>query len=170
VFRSIPRVIRGVALFRITNIRGNAFALGVAGVNATPTPIVETIVTTPAQLLPVVGSPSTVAFHPERFYSAVNSVPSFSQCVSQNKNLADDPNQSGTPQVAVNLSENFATGFKKRNVATSPATPTALAIQNDLRVGAYNTESSFYNPTFPIISGRGNLGLAGLADNARAFC
>jgi len=36
---------------RITNIRGNANALGVAGANATPTPIVETVSPNPPQFL-----------------------------------------------------------------------------------------------------------------------
>ena len=48
--------------FRITNVRGNANALGVAGANATPTPIVETISPTSPQFLPVSNPSQTVAF------------------------------------------------------------------------------------------------------------
>src|SRR5207245_1743962 len=47
---------------RITNVRGNANALGVAGANSTPTPIVETISTTPPQFLPVSNPSQTIAF------------------------------------------------------------------------------------------------------------
>jgi hypothetical protein len=47
---------------RITNIRGNANALGVAGANATPTPIVETVSPNPPQFLPVSNPSQTVAF------------------------------------------------------------------------------------------------------------
>jgi len=49
-------------IIRITNVRGNANALGVAGANATPTPIVETISPTSPQFLPVSNPSQTVAF------------------------------------------------------------------------------------------------------------
>jgi hypothetical protein len=52
----------GSRTFRITNVRGNANALGVAGANATPTPIVETISPTSPQFLPVSNPSQTVAF------------------------------------------------------------------------------------------------------------
>jgi len=52
----------GSRVIRITNIRGNANALGVAGANATPTPIVETISPNPPQFLPVSNPSQTVAF------------------------------------------------------------------------------------------------------------
>src|SRR4029077_2674815 len=52
----------GSRTFRITNVRGNANALGVAGANAPPTPIVETISPTSPQFLPVSNPSQTVAF------------------------------------------------------------------------------------------------------------
>jgi len=52
----------GSRVIRITNVRGNANALGVAGANATPTPIVETISPTSPQFLPVSNPSQTVAF------------------------------------------------------------------------------------------------------------
>ena len=52
----------GSRVVRITNVRGNANALGVAGANATPTPIVETISPNPPQFLPVSNPSQTVAF------------------------------------------------------------------------------------------------------------
>jgi len=52
----------GSRVVRITNVRGNANALGVAGSNATPTPIVETISPNPPQFLPVSNPSQTVAF------------------------------------------------------------------------------------------------------------
>ncbi len=52
----------GSRVVRITNVRGNANALGVAGTNATPTPIVETISPNPPQFLPVSNPSQTVAF------------------------------------------------------------------------------------------------------------
>jgi hypothetical protein len=52
----------GNRIVRITNVRGNANALGVAGANATPTPIVETVSPNPPQFLPVSNPSQTVAF------------------------------------------------------------------------------------------------------------
>jgi hypothetical protein len=149
----------GSRVIRITNIRADANALGVG---VPPTPIVETV--SPNPPLPVSNPSQTVAFIQQGITSSVSAVPSFSQCVSQNRNLARDSTQSGTSQFSARFAENFATAFKRRNVATSTSTPTALASQNDLTVGTYNTETSFLNMSFPAIAGRGNLGLAGLAD------
>ncbi len=39
-----------------------------------------------------------------------------------------------------------------------------MANQNNLAVGSYNTETGFYNSSFPVVSGQGNVGLAGPAD------
>jgi hypothetical protein len=149
-------------VLRITNVRANANALGVGGQN--PTPIVETISPNPPQFLPVSNPSQIVAFVQRGLTTSVSGSPSFSQCVSQNASLAGDPSQSGTSQFSVRFGENFATAFKRRNVATSSSTPTALANQNDLTVEPYNTETGFFNSSFPAIAGRGNLGLAGLAD------
>ena len=149
---------------RITNIRGNANALGLAGANATPTPLVETISPTPASGLPISNPSQTVAFIQQGGRASLSSAQVFSQCSSQNQALADDPTQSGTSQFSVTFQEQFATAFKKRNTATTAATPNTLANQNDERVGTYNTETGFYNSSFPVVSGQGNMGLAGLAD------
>jgi hypothetical protein len=159
----------GSRIFRITNIRGNANALGVAGPNSTPTPIVETASANPPAGMPVVNPSQTVAFVYQGAYASLNGQQgSFSQCSSQNQALADDPTKSGTAQFNVIFAEQFATAFKQRNTATSPSAPNALANQNVLPNAPlftpYNTETGFYNNSFPAISGRGNLSLAGLAD------
>ena len=65
---------------------------------------------------------------------------------------------------SVTFLEQYSTAFKKRNIATSAGTPNALANQNNLTLGTYNTETGFYNNSFPAISGQGNLALAGLVD------
>jgi len=57
-----PGTLGGQRIIRITNVRGNANALGVAGANATPTPIVETVSPNPPQFLPVSNPSQTVAF------------------------------------------------------------------------------------------------------------
>ncbi len=156
----------GSRVLRVTNIRANANALPLAPINATPTSITEAFFTSlPADSLvfaPVSfsfppGLPSnagSVAFMQQGISFSQSVAPSFSQCSSQNKSLADDPSQPGASQFNVSFQENFATVLKKRNVAS----------QNNLVVGTYNTESWFYNPAFPTFPGRGALGLAGLAD------
>jgi hypothetical protein len=152
---------------RITNIRANANALGVAPPNATPTAIVESISPFPAFLLPISFPSQTVAYLQQGAFASLSGAQSFSQCSSQNLALADDSTQSGTAQFNVSFAESFATVFKRRNTATSAITPNALANQNNLTFadhGVYNTETGFYNNSFPAISGRGNLALAGLAD------
>ena len=152
----------GSRVFRITNIRANANALGLSV--PVPTPVVETVSPTPPQFLPVSNPSQTVAFIQSGFTPSVSGASNLPQCVSQNPGLARDPSQSGTSQFSIRFVENFATAFRRRNVATSAGTPAALASQNDLTVGTYNTETGFFNLSFPVIPVRGNLGLAGLAD------
>jgi hypothetical protein len=130
----------GTLTLRITNIRANANALGLAPPNTTPTAIVETVSST----LPVSNPSQTVAFSQQGAAASLSSAPSFSQCSSQNQALADDPTQSGAAQFNVTFFEQFATAFKQRNTATSAGAPNALADQNNLSV-FYNTETGFYN-------------------------
>jgi hypothetical protein len=147
-------------VIRITNIRADANALGVPNISM-PTPIVETVSTNPP--LPVSNPSQTVAFIAQGAFASLSGSPIFSQCSSQNQALADDPTQSGAAQFNVTFQEQFSTAFKQRNIATSASTPNALADQNNLTTGVYNTESAFYNNSFPAIPGD-NLALAGLAD------
>jgi hypothetical protein len=158
----------GNRTIRITNVRGNANALGVTGANATPTPIVETISPMPAGGLPVANPSQTVAFIQSGQTFALSAAPTLQQCNSQNAALAGDPTSSGVSQFSLRFAENTTTSFRRRNTATSAANPGALANQNNLIAGTYfapsNTESGFYNSSFPAIPGQGNLGVAGLAD------
>ncbi len=151
-------------VIRIVNIRANAHALGLGVPGSPPTPIMASLSVSGSLSLPVVNPLQTVAFVAQGLTSSVSGSPRFSQCVSQNASLAGNPSQSGVSQFSVSLGENFATAFKRRNVATTSSIPTTLANQNDLRVGTYNTETGFFNSSFPAIAGQGNLGLAGLAD------
>jgi len=126
---------------RITNIRGNANALGVAGANATPTPIVETISPTPAQFLPVSNPSQTVAFIQRGLVASLLAVSTTSsgssitttsggegtgysvstsagtaltlqQC-NGNRSLSSSV-LFGVPVVFLNYKEQFATAFKVR--------------------------------------------------------
>jgi hypothetical protein len=174
----------GSRVVRITNIRGNANALPVAGANASPTPIIETVSATPPQFLPVSNPSQTVAFIQRGltfglFTSATSSTVASSVTLQQ-----CDNSRSGTSSPNFNTSvatlrytENFATAFKKRFFGDTdmpggfPSSPLAnSSLQNDLRVGTYNTESGFVNPALALPSGANASngttppGTAGLAD------
>jgi len=165
---------------RITNIRGNANALGVAGANATPTPIVETISPTPAQFLPVSNPSQTVAFIQRGLVASLLAVTtasstSTSYTVSTTAGTAAtlqqcNSNRSlttsalfGVPVVFLNYKEQFATAFKVRvigdnlsNQSVFPVTSvggTPPGNQNNLTVGTYNTESGFINTSLTLPSG-----------------
>ena len=184
---------------RITNIRGNANALGVAGANATPTPIVETISPTPAQFLPVSNPSQTVAFIQRGLVasllgvtaatsssstytvsSTVGTASTLQQC-NGNRSLSTS-SLFNIPVVFLNYKEQFATAFKVRytgdsNTARSLGAPSGGTApqQNDERVGTYNTESGFVNTALTLPSGTqsGGNGLntttAGLADWGTRF-
>ncbi len=184
---------------RITNIRGNANALGVAGANATPTPIVETISPTPAQFLPVSNPSQTVAFIQRGLVasllgvtaatsssstytvsSTVGTATTLQQC-NGNRSLSTS-SLFNIPVVFLNYKEQFATAFKVRytgdsNTARSLGAPSGGTApqQNDERVGTYNTESGFVNTLLSLPSGTqsGGSGLntttAGLADWGTRF-
>jgi len=181
----------GSRVVRITNIRGNANALGVAGANATPTPIVETLSPTPAQFLPVSNPSQTVAFIQRGltfgvFTTATGTSAASSTTLQQcnnNRNTSTPGALFAVPVAFVRYTENFATAFKKRFFGDCDTTGTGgvcltnlsspLAnggLQNDLRVGTYNTESGFVNPAMVLPSGANGSntatppGTAGLAD------
>jgi hypothetical protein len=147
----------GFRVIRLTNLRANANALGVAGSNATPVSVFATVTGTPFNVLPITGVATQAVGSVQRgMVATVNTFKVFQQCTSENAALAANPNSSGTSQLSLRFSETFGTAFKKRNTATSAATPTALSNQNNLTLGSYNTESGFYNSSFPALPNRGN--------------
>jgi hypothetical protein len=136
----------GSLQIRITNLRANTNALGVAGANATPTSVIATVTATPFNFLPVSNPVQTVGSVQRGLQFSVGTSGTtttaftprtFQQCISQ----------SNTSTVAVlRYQELFPTAFKKYNIGSSAASPTATAPQNSLTVGNYNTESAFYSP------------------------
>jgi hypothetical protein len=166
---------------RITNVRGNANALGVAGSNATPTPIVETVSPNPPQFLPVSNPSQTVAFIQRGLVatilgatsstsgsitttvpsSTVGTATSLQQC-NNNRSLSTS-NLFGAAVVYLNYKEQFATAFKTRFIGDggSASSLTLLSsplgttggFQNNLTTGVYNTESDFVNPNLLLPSG-----------------
>jgi len=189
----------GSRTIRITNIRGNANALGVAGSNATPTPIVETISPNPPQFLPVSNPSQTVAFIQRGLVASLLAVTtsvsgsSTSYSVSTTAGTATTLQQCNSnrttststlgnaPVVFLNYKEQFATAFKQRFVGDGTAAPSfgpsqVSLQQNSLTTGGYNTESDFVNTALVLPSGgqsttgpAPNLNVAGLADWGTRF-
>ena len=153
-----PPGTNGSRFIRITNIRGNANALGVAGSSATPTSVIETITATPFNFLPVNGNASQTVGSVQRglAFSVVNSagnaitVNNFQQCVSRT---------SGANALGfLRYTELFGTAFKRRNIITGSGlggsvtggTSNGSAEQNIVSgggAGTYNTESGFTTAT-----------------------
>jgi hypothetical protein len=155
----------GSRVIRITNVRGNANALGVAGANATPTPIVETISPTPAQFLPVSNPSQTVAFIQRGLtfglFTTGTSTTVLTNTLQQCNNSRSGVGTTNAIIGVLRYTENFATAFKKRFTldgspgAAAPNTNgpsggvSAGVQQNNLTVGTYNTESGFVSITNP---------------------
>jgi hypothetical protein len=181
----------GSRVVRITNVRGNANALGVAGANATPTPIVETISPNPPQFLPVSNPSQTVAFIQRGLAFSVQeatcpntagAVCSPGSAITVGTLQQCNNNRSSTTSTLFNqalgflrYTELFATAFKNRfvgdNATTliSAAPPTNPNQQNILPsqpgFTPYNTESGFVNTTLALPSGaQTSANAAGLAD------
>jgi len=178
----------GFRTIRITNIRGNANALGVAGSNATPTPIVGTVSPNPPQFLPVSNPSQTLAFIQRGlttglFTSATGSTVATAANLQQcnNNRSTSSSNLFNTAVVFVRFTENFATAFKQRFITDSltnesggpgPGTvPGGVPPQqNNLTTGIYNTESGFVNTNLALPSGTQSTftapvtNVAGLAD------
>jgi hypothetical protein len=183
---------------RITNIRGNANALGVAGSNATPTPIVGTVSPNPPQFLPVSNPSQTLAFIQRGltaglFTTATGTTVATASNVQQcnnNRALSGTSSFFNSAILFLRYTENFATAFKQRFAGDSTSLPSSPigaiggpnapagfqpGFQNNLTTGGYNTESGFVNPNLTLPSGN-NLsnfstppGTAGLADWGTRF-
>jgi hypothetical protein len=169
---------------RITNIRGNANALGVAGANATPTPIVETVSPNPPQFLPVSNPSQTVAFIQRGLVASLVTTASGATVAASSTVQQCNNNRSISTTSVFNsallflrYTEQFATAFKQRFIGDSLLQPSSPmpnppnnGLQNNLTTGVYNTESGFVNPALNLPSGnnQGNgstpPGTAGLAD------
>jgi uncharacterized protein (TIGR03437 family) len=134
----------GSRIFRITNIRVNPSALAAQA----QIPLAVTI--TGAVTIPV--SPSqTVA---GTTFTAVT--------VAQ-KGVQTGAN--GLAQFSLSFTESFPSAFRTRSSAVDPVTSPAPANQATPNQFLPGVETHFYNSSLPFTQGRGNLGLAGLADN-----
>jgi hypothetical protein len=152
---------------RITNLRVNASAVppgtgGGAGsvkLSTTLTASPTITVSNPSPTVGFVQPGMNVTLRDVVSPTLLTSPVSLPQC--QSRNLAPP----FTSNFKLRFEEAFGTAWKVRtetpfvNDDTSPNP----AAQNELGT-LYNSETGVFSPTFPSISGRGNLGLAGLAD------
>ncbi len=153
----------GTHTIRLTNIRVQAPPLGNA---ALPTQIFGYLtIFGRAITSPVFTVLATVAASP---VASVNA-PTFYACAGENTALAANPASSGTSQFSVRFTA-AAGVLKKRSAAPFIDTETASVPIAQTALGAPLTyETMFYNPSFPSLTGRGNLGLAGRADRGTKF-
>jgi len=164
-----PGNVGGTRVFRITNVRGNANALGVSGANAPPTPMIEVISVSPSTLMPINNPQQTIGLVQKGLLVSTGGAVSFQQCFSVN--VPNPPFETVNNASSITFTEGFATAFKTRTINTTPATAgsdVGPLNQDDPQNSAnFNTESGFYNETG--INGwgsgtGGNLAAAGLAD------
>jgi hypothetical protein len=160
----------GVRTIRITNIRANASQLGVSA-TLIPSQIAAFVSITASTSIPLTNSNITVAYIQPGLITSVRNQPvTLQQCVNANGDIAGDNTkalnsggQNGA-QFVIRYDEGIPSSYKPRNTNTSLTTsPTPIA--QSVPGAVYNTETGFYNPNFPSLSGRGNLAVAGLADH-----
>jgi hypothetical protein len=164
-----PGTMGGTRVFRITNVRGNANALGVSGANAPPTPMIEVISVSPSTLMPINNPQQTIGLVQKGLLVSTGGAVSFQQCFSTN--VPNPPFTNPNNASSITFTEGFATAFKTRTINTTVNTAGADVgplNQDDPQNSAnFNTESGFYNETGLNGWGSGtggNLAAAGLAD------
>jgi hypothetical protein len=147
VFLGVPIDAPGTAgqrVIRITNVRANAFELGVSS-TLIPTQITMYIAVNGSQQVTINNPTQTVAFIQIGLVVG-GTTASFLQCNSNNTGLlsgGDGSHDDG--DFYIKVSEGFASSFKRRNIALSPdgvISPSPL--DQNVPGYPYNTESGFY--------------------------
>jgi hypothetical protein len=150
VFLGVPIDAPGTAgqrVIRITNVRANAFQLGVSS-TLIPTQITMYIAVNGSQQVTINNPTQTVAFIQIGLISGAKGG-NLLQCTSNNPDLLGSspvPDDSG--DVAITVKEGFASSFKRRNYAlsTDPAGLVAPSpVDQNVPGFPYNTESGFYD-------------------------
>ncbi|MGH9719916.1 MAG: hypothetical protein ACRD8O_06860 [Bryobacteraceae bacterium] len=156
-------------IIRLVNVRANANALGVAGPNSIPTPIVMSITATGSIVVPINNPQQQVASVQKGLQFTVNSgsniaVTNTSTTLPQALQQCVTRSESAARFAILRYSELFASAFKRRNPGSSFANPSGV-VSNAI-VGLQNiTETGFYNPLLVgDTANRGALGIAGLPD------
>ncbi len=149
---------------RIVNIRANASQLVTNP--WIPFPVVATVEVTAASPILVNNPEVFIGFTMPELNFTVEAPPVFQQTEAQNPQLLNKPNKKGHSKFSVRVQEFFPTVFLKRSIADYVDTNTSPAPLSQSYPGwAYFSETGFFNPSFPTIANRGNLGMAGLADS-----
>ena len=139
----------GVRVIRVTNVRANAFQLGVSS-TLIPTQITMYIAINGSQQVTINNPTQTVALIQIGLIAKATPFNGL-QCTSNNPDLLGSsvaPDDSG--DVFITVKEGFASSFKRRNYALSQDTAHGLTspTPEDQNVPGYpyNTESGFYVP------------------------
>jgi hypothetical protein len=147
----------GVRVVRITNVRANAFQLGVSS-TLVPTSITMFIAVNGSQQITINNPTQTVAFVQIGLIVGGFSA-NLLQCEDQNTDLIGGGSDAGDDQAGITVAEGFASSFKRRNIALSVdgvTSPAALA--QNVPGYPYNTETGFYAPA--LFTGTPIVGLA----------
>jgi hypothetical protein len=152
VFLGVPIDAPGTAgqrVIRITNIRANAFQLGVSS-TLIPTQITMYIAVNGSQQVTINNPTQTVAFIQIGLIASIKGG-TFLQCTSNNPDLlGSSPAPDDSGDVFITVKEGFASSFKRRNYALTQDTAHGLTspapIDQNVPGFPYNTESGFYVP------------------------
>jgi len=134
----------GTRVIRVTNIRGNAFQLGVSS-TLVPTQITMFIAVNGSQQVTINNPTQTVAFIQVGLIVGGGTA-SFLQCNDNNTALIGG--SSGPSfDFSVKVTEGFASSFKRRNIAlTSDGFTAPAPLAQNVPGYPYNTETGFYAP------------------------
>jgi hypothetical protein len=132
-----PGTMGGNRIFRITNIRADANALGVVA-NGTPLGVTETLTSSNPSILPISSNNAsqTIGSVQQGLIVTTGTATNYQQCTSETCPVAAN---------TVTLNKGFARSFEVRSFGSDIGTPSALNAQDTPGV-AYNTETFFYNP------------------------
>jgi hypothetical protein len=159
VFLGVPIDAPGTAgtrVIRITNVRANAFQLGVSS-TLIPTQITMYIAVNGSQQVTINNPTQTVAFIQIGLVVGGQTA-SFLQCNSNNTGLVGGSG-SPSPDFYIQVSEGFASSFKRRNIAlTTNGILSPSPVDQNVPGYPYNTESGFYAPE--LFTGTPIVGLA----------
>jgi len=153
----------GVRVIRITNVRANAFQLGLAS-TLIPTQITMFVAVNGAQQMTLNNPTQTVAFIQRGLVARFGDAVVFTQCGSHNASLIGG---TGTPAFDFNASaaEGFANSFKRREVGlTSDGATAPEVFAQNVPGFPYSTESDFYAPALSPPPGLIPVAASGLAD------
>jgi hypothetical protein len=163
VFLGVPIDAPGTAgtrVIRITNVRANAFQLGVSS-TLIPTQITMYIAVNGSQQVTINNPTQTVAFIQIGLIVG-GSTANFLQCTSNNPDLLASKGPDDSGDFTITVAEGFASSFKRRNYALTTDTTSGLTspapVDQNVPGFPYNTESGFYAPE--LFTGTTGVGLA----------